>query len=456
MRNRNNSLLALFGALAVGLAAAPWLVPMSRFIPMIEARAQARLGEPVTVGGLQLHVLPVPRLIASDIAVGENAMLRIARLTIRPSMRSVFSAVIRLHEVRAEGVVITEQVLRAAPRWRPAPDAPGASVEVVQVAVRDARLDLRALTLRDLTADVTLRDNAVRQIEIRSAQDRLRVLATPEGQGEYRLEIAARDWQIPLGPAVRFQRLNAVARLTARGISTRELTGVLYGGSVRGPLAVSWKPAWTVTGALNLEQVDLRPLTALFMRDTVVSGLLTANPQFAAQAASPRGLLGALSLQAQFSIEDGLLRKVDLHAVARNPLARDATSSGVTRFRRLTGEIEIDRDGYHFGNLKVASGVLSATGDVSVTHDGQLSGRVEAALGNTGELMAVPMNVTGTLKQPTVRPTKTAVAAAVAGSVLLPGIGTAVGLKASQLTERLFGGPRRRTAAGPTAAPTMR
>jgi hypothetical protein len=42
-----------------------------------------------------------------------------------------------------------------------------------------------------------------------------------------------------------------------------------------------------------------------------------------------------------------------------------------------------------------------------------------------------------------VRPTKSAVAGAVAGSVLLPGIGTALGLKAGQLTEKLFGGKKR-------------
>jgi hypothetical protein len=326
-------------------------------------------------------------------------------------------------------------------------------VEIVRVTLRDAQLELRALTLRELSADVSLEGNAVRQIEIRTAGDRLRVLATPEGTGEYRLEIAARDWQPPLGPALRFQRLDAIARLTARGISTRELTGVVYGGSLRGPLAVTWQPTWSVTGAMQLKQVDLRPLTALFMRDAVVSGLLTANPKFTAQAASPRALLEGLKLQTGFTVENGVLQRVDLQAVAGNPLARDATRSGSTRFSRLSGALEVDQDGYHFSGLKVASGLLSASGEVSVARDGQLSGRVEAGLGGTGTLVAVPMHVTGTLKEPAVRPTKTAVAAAVAGSVLLPGIGTAVGLKASQLTERLFGTTRRRPTAGRTASP---
>ncbi len=54
-------------------------------------------------------------------------------------------------------------------------------------------------------------------------------------------------------------------------------------------------------------------------------------------------------------------------------------------------------------------------------------------------MFAMPMRVSGTLQDPSVRPSRTAVAAALAGSVLMPGIGTAVGLKAGQLGDLLFG-----------------
>jgi hypothetical protein len=51
----------------------------------------------------------------------------------------------------------------------------------------------------------------------------------------------------------------------------------------------------------------------------------------------------------------------------------------------------------------------------------------------------MPLQVTGTLQEPNVFPTKTAMAGAVAGSVLMPVIGTAAGIKAGQLVERLLG-----------------
>jgi hypothetical protein len=94
---------------------------------------------------------------------------------------------------------------------------------------------------------------------------------------------------------------------------------------------------------------------------------------------------------------------------------------------------------------------LAATGEVSVSRDQRLDGRIAAQLKGTGPLFAMPMRVSGTLQNPSVLPSRTAVAAAVAGSFLLPGIGTAVGLKAGQLSDMLFG--RRRSAAQDQSAP---
>jgi hypothetical protein len=160
--------------------------------------------------------------------------------------------------------------------------------------------------------------------------------------------------------------------------------------------------------------------------------------------------MASLRLESDFRVYEGMLQRVDLEAAARNPLARDA-AEGSTRFDTLSGHLEIDGDGYHFSGLEVESGMLAASGEVSVSRDQRLHGRIDAQLKGTGLLFAMPMRVSGTLQDPSVLPSRTAVAAAVAGSFLLPGIGTAVGLKAGQLTDMLFG--RRRSAEPSRSAP---
>jgi hypothetical protein len=306
--------------------------------------------------------------------------------------------------------------------------------------------------LRELAADVALEGGALRQIVVRTQDNRLRVTASPNGPGQYRLAVVARDWKLPAGPPIVFQRLDATALLTDRAIDTRDVRGIVFGGAFKGEVNVAWKPAWSVSGALALDEVDLRRVSLLFSQQSELSGLLSARPRFSAQAHDPAGLLSGLALQSDFVVKNGMFQRVDLHAVAHNPLAANPGNSGATRFSELSGELEIDQDGYHFDKLKVSSGLLSASGAISVGRDQALSGYLEAAVTGTGELMAVPLRVSGSLKNPSVMPTRAAVAATIAGSVLLPGIGTAVGLKASQLTERLFSGSRRRSDASAPGA----
>jgi hypothetical protein len=460
MRMRTKVLLALLGAITLLLTAAPWLIPLSQFIPAIEARAQERLKQPVKVSRLQLFLLPLPRVVASDVVVGEHEILRIGSLTLTPSVWHLLGENKQLTEIRLDQVLVKQEALLAVPSWRASGAEDHARVQLDRVVVRDAQLVLRAFTLRNLAADISFDQGAVREILVRSEGDRLRVTAVPESKGTFRLRIAAHDWKPPIGPAILFRRLDATALLTERSISSHDFSGSLYDGTFRGPVSVSWKPAWSVSGELALSRVDLQPLAALFSKQTGLSGRLSANPRFSAIGPDARGLLSGLELQSEFTVQDGVLQKIDLQAAARNPLAKDAGRSGSTRFDRLSGYLELDPEGYHFSNLKITSGLVSASGEVSVAHHDQaLSGRVDAGITGTGELVAVPLTVGGTLKDPSVRPTKTAVAAMVAGSVLLPGIGTAVGLKASQLTARLFGGTRRRAdtaSAGPAPATSMR
>jgi hypothetical protein len=207
---------------------------------------------------------------------------------------------------------------------------------------------------------------------------------------------------------------------------------------------LGWQGGWSVSGDIAVEQVKLQPLASIVADNRGISGRITGKPRFSMRAKRAADLLPNLQLASDFIIEEGTLHKVDLVAAARNPLATKP-KEGETRFDELSGHVQIDAEGYHFSGIKVASGLLRATGEVSVARDRSLQGRIDAELRGTASLLTVPLQVSGTVQDPSVAPTKTAMAGAVAGSVLLPGIGTAIGLKASQLTDRLFN--KRRTPA---------
>lgn len=427
--------LTLAGILAL-LIAAPWVVPLGAFIPSVEARASESLGQPVKLAALRLSLLP-PQVTAIQVT---SPLAEVGRITVRPSLLHLFSHTRVLDEVRLERVRVRAEFFRRMAA-RPASAGPS-GVRVRRIVLSDVALRFERTTLTSLDGLITLAsDGTVKEIRVQHQSERLRIAATPIAGG-FELAIDARRWTAPAGPPILFDRIKATAQLTAKGISTSALSASLYGGRLAGPVAVTWRPAWSIAGELALEGIEVQPLARLLSSNAALSGRLQAKPRFAVHARDSSALIASLKLQSSFQVEEGVLQQIDLEAATRNPLSRNAARRGSTRFERLTGHLEIDREGYHFSGLEVESGLLAAAGEISVSRDQQLDGRIDAQLKGTGPLLAVPLRVGGTLRDPSVRPTTTAVAGAVAGSVLFPGIGTAVGLKAGQLTDRLFGRKR--------------
>lgn len=450
MNRRTKALIIVAGLAAVALAV-PWLVPVGQFIPAIEAKASERLGEPVRIASLRLVLLPLPQLVATGVSAGKTPLAEIGCVVVRPSLLHLLSETPVVREIRLQRVVVQQAFLPRLAALRGSGE-PAARARIERVVIEDATLHLRGATMRDVDAELLLgADGRLREIRASSDAGRLRVLARPDANGALALEIAARAWTPPAGPPILFQRIDARALLTRNGIESRDLQASLYGGRVHGPVSVSWTPSWAIRGELSVKGVNLQPVVALLVREHALSGQIDAAPRFSLRARRARDLLPNLELASDFTIKDGLLHKVDLVAAAKNPFAGQSRTQGKTaetRFDELAGHLAIDPEGYHFSDLEVVSGLLSARGELSIARDRTLEGRIDAEVRGTASLLTVPLSVSGTVQQPVVQPTKTAVIAALAGSVLLPGIGTAIGLKASQLTDRLFGGKNRREGGG--------
>jgi len=80
-------------------------------------------------------------------------------------------------------------------------------------------------------------------------------------------------------------------------------------------------------------------------------------------------------------------------------------------------------------NLAASSGALSATGEVAMTPNRSLSGRVNVNLAESvvGKAVGVPLVVGGTLDAPTVTLTRGAMLGAAIGTLVMPGVGTGAG-----------------------------
>jgi hypothetical protein len=115
---------------------------------------------------------------------------------------------------------------------------------------------------------------------------------------------------------------------------------------------------------------------------------------------------------------------------------------GQTTLDTLAGQVTTQGRSVQLHNLVATSGMLSATGNVSMAPDRTLNGRVsvELAAAAAGGAIGVPLSVGGTLDSPSVTLTRGALLGAAIGTAIAPGVGTGAGAKlGDKLGESLRG-----------------
>lgn len=435
--------IAIVLVAVVALLVIPFLIPLDHFIPEIEHTASVQLKAPVKIASLSVHLLPTPHLTVGRITVGEKPFLEVEKVIVRPRLTSLFSEQKVLREISLRGVVVRQALIGKASRWAAKSEGGGpAPVRIEHVEVRDAFVDLDDFKLREIDADLDLTpDSALMRAEVRADRDHVKATLIPQGK-TFLVDVAAQDWKLPAGPPLLLSSLRASGTLDpAQGLSLPKIEGRLYEGTIAGKLNVGWAKQWSIVGNLDIASVEIKPVVALFTKDTTISGRLTANPVVDMHAATAGQLGEAIDVESDFKVEKGILYNFDLANAPKALLNKDALKGGQTEFDNLSGHLGVDAAGYYLTKMEITSGILSAQGEAFISTKQELSGQVDVAFKGTSALVSTPLAISGTVQNPWIYPSKAALAGAAAGTALLgPGLGTTVGIKAARFTQRLFGG----------------
>lgn len=430
-------LLMILGVLLVVTVAVPFFIPLSAYIPEIEKLAGEKLHEPVTIRSLHLWILPTPHVALNGIAVGKGKDINIGKVTVSPDLGSLFEPVKVMRRVDIVDVTLRQGALRVIL----AAIQPGASsqqsVRVEQVRLRNLRLELKKQTLGPFNAQADIRsDNNLEAAAITSPDGKLKITVKPE-KDNYLLNVAARNWQPPIPQPVLIDELNVHGKATQHELNLPQINAKLYGGSATAKMQVSWRSDWKGNGDFHIKVVEIGPLEKLFTK-TSLSGKLTADGHFSSNGKSAEQLIDNPTLNMTFSIANGVINNVDLVQAAKF-IPGKGEGGGQTHFDELSGSVHLADKRYRLSNIKIASGVLGADGNVNIAPNQDLSGTIKLKVKSGINLVSVPLVVSGTVNSPLLRPSTGAMAGAAAGTVLLgPALGTSVGIKAGEFTEDLF------------------
>ena len=431
-----------FTLLLAVLAALPLVISVDDYRPRIEQEISARLKEPVRIGRLRAFVLPSPHITADGIVIGKTDDVKLTKLVIAPDVWSLLGETRVIRYIELSGLHVTQNgmdKLVVLGKADPNAASRAAAVRVGRVQIEDATLQFGKNAVGPFDATVALNERSEpQQVAITTRDGKLNATLKLTS-GKFVIDVLAKAWRLPVGPPLLFDELKINGVATLNDMQIGSVQARLYGGTVAGNATLAWHKGAQLRGALSVNQLELSALAALFSPNARISGRLNARPAISANAPALGQLGAALRVETAFQVHNGVLRGVDIRKAATNLLLKD--SSGETRFDQLSGHLVMAQGAQRFSNLKVASGSLSADGNVTVAADKALSGRVNAQVG-TGSVASanVPLNVSGTVDSPMLLPTGASLAGAAIGTAILgPGAGTSVGAKVGNWAEGLFG-----------------
>ena len=433
------------GVILAILLISPLLIPMETYTKQAETLATQSLGVPVHIGSLRLAFLPTPRLKLNNLMVGEHQELTVAHASVIPALTTMFSDNKVISRVQVQRPVVKKAALDivAAFSAQPKGEPSKTTVTVRQIKIDDAKLIWPDMKIPEINADIVLSaENKPKAAKIESMDGKLKLDLISEsdpatGHSLQRISLAAKAWTLPAGPPLLINALNMDMILTDKKLEISKIDGALYGGKLGGNANLSWEKTYTLTGTVKLENLAVQEPVKLMSKSTRVSGQLFCNGPFNASAKEASQLIDHLQANIRFNVNDGVLYGFDL---AKAPLMLlGQGKGGETKFDVLSGTLGISGKSYHFRNLDIKSGLMSATGALKINPNKSLNGEVEVEVKNSMQLASIPLEVSGTLENPKVFPTKAAIAGAVAGTAALGPAGTGLGLKAGKAVDKLKG-----------------
>ena len=252
----------------------------------------------------------------------------------------------------------------------------------------------------------------------------------PNGD-EQLIALNIKQWTLPSDLPLLIDKAKLEMRLKGSQLAVPSIDIAMYGGKITGEANLNWTKNWKLNGKLHVDQLAVQQPSRLLSKSVYLSGNLFADGNFSSAAKEAGNLSDNLQTNFKFKVNDGVVHGLDLVKIA-SILIKQKQGGGETQFDAFSGELNSAGKQYHLRNLLISSGLLVAKGQVKVNPNKALDGTVTVDVKNSMGLAGIPLDVSGTVSDPSVFPNKAAMAGAIAGSAVMPGVGTSIGMKAGQ------------------------
>ncbi|NOU39789.1 MAG: AsmA family protein [Methylotenera sp.] len=418
----------------------PFFIPTQSYLNKVEGMASEKLGVPVTIASGHWLLLPSPRVVVNDITLGKFQEIKVAQIVVVPSLTTLFSAT-KVIDLNVSKPIIKQAAvaLISTLSSKPSDNSDVATINIRNVKVDALQFDWPDMKLPHVNLDADFTNaNVLTSAKLETADGALKADVTPKG-GDYLILVQADKLLLPIGLPLVIDKAQIEMQITGNRLEIPNINIDLYKGKLTGNAMVSWDKNWRTSGKLKVHNLSVKEPSRMVSKAVYLSGSLLSHGDFSSSAKEATALIDNMQADFRFSVNNGVLHGLDLVKVA-SLLVKQDTGNAETEFNEFSGLFSMRGRQHNLRDLKISSGLLTATGQVKIKPNKELDGIAQVELKHSVSLVAIPLEVSGTLSNPVVLPSKAAMAGAIAGTAILgPGVGTSLGIKAGGAVDRLKG-----------------
>ena len=365
------------------------------FVPLdsgpYEKAAQAWLGEPVKIGSVTLTLLPIPQLKFEKVVIGKGNGMRAGLIKATPVITSLLEDRIPLRSFELENVTFPREFLPALLQNK----GRRASLGIERITAKGLKLDVPELNLPALDVNAILSpDGALKSLVISSAEHRLSVKLQPQGE-RAAIEISADSFPLPIGVDPDLSEFLAKGTVTRSELALSEAEARVFGGRVLGTVRLRWSGGWSMEGELTARQMEAGKIAAPLL----AGGTLQGKAVYSMKGLLPERFILNAQLDGNFTIQKGSITNVDMTRL----LQGSGSGGGTTLFSDMSGSVSADANRILVRQVRMAAGLLNATGQGEMDPQKNLSGRMQIEIRAQSVQARAMLTVAGTLQNPQFR-----------------------------------------------------
>ena len=394
--------------LLTGSMLALHLVPLHAVNAKMEKALSEWLHDDVSTQGLRVALFPKPHVKIDQLALGKGLDAKAGSGKIFMDIGAIFGDKFVIESIVLTDITIAAEALPRAVKWASAENR-GSAIEIGKMDLRNIKIEVKGVTVDVFDGEIAFnRKGEITRAHAKTRDGKWTLDVVPDKTNPvvegtpvpWEIEFSARNLTPPIGAQV------PISSLSAKGLWSGDdmvFTGVeakLLDGKGKGNVKINLRNGIVVQSEFSLDRFKVDELVSVFSRDISLTGRAQANLAVAVSASSVGALFDSPTITGNFVIRDGTLSNFDLVQAMRTP----GSVGGQTKFTEFSGKVRISDNVVRYEAMKLAGGVLSASGNVNVGFGkGTVSGTVNAEIRSTVAQDRANFSIGGTVARPSLK-----------------------------------------------------